>query len=176
MSAAALLRRYHDATTDFAPKDPYWQLEEREPPEVICHGDYAPYNAVFDEGRVVGIIDFDTAHPGPRTWDICYALYRWAPIASPENPDSIAELPEQLERARAFCDAYGLPLQQREAMADLMVCRLRYLVHFMKDQARLGVESYQQNLIDGHHVLYEQDIAYIRQNAKFINDGLVAKY
>lgn len=172
-SAARLLRRYHDATIDFVLDNAHWQLEKREPFEVICHGDFAPYNAVFRENQVVGIIDFDTAHPGPRTWDICYALYRWAPIAGPDNPDSFGELFEQLARARVFCDAYGLPQRQRESMADTMLSRLHYLVQFMIDQALSGAASFRQNIADGHHLVYEKDIAYIQQNKKAINEGLV---
>src|SRR5690606_5208575 len=46
-----LLRRYHDATVGFVPpRDAVWQLPERAPREVICHGDVAPYNTVFPPG------------------------------------------------------------------------------------------------------------------------------
>jgi len=47
------------------------------PAEVICHGDVAPYNCVFRDGRPVAFIDFDTAHPGVRIWDLAYAAYRF---------------------------------------------------------------------------------------------------
>ena len=40
-----------------------WQLPPQDPTEVICHGDVGPYNAVLREGRIVALIDFDTAHP-----------------------------------------------------------------------------------------------------------------
>jgi len=90
-SAAILLRKYHDISLGFLEdnnvEEKCWQLPCRYPIEVICHGDYAPYNVVLNGKQAVGIIDFDTAHPGPRTWDIAYALYRWAPLTNPNNHD-----------------------------------------------------------------------------------------
>lgn len=172
-SAAQLLRRYHDATVGFAVENARWQLVEREPFEVICHGDFAPYNVVLADDRVVGIIDFDTAHPGPRAWDVCYALYRFAPITSAENPDAFGTLTEQVERARMFCDAYGLPMAQRVQMAQILVARLRYLVQFMTAQARSGSAHFQKNIADGHDQLYKRDIAYIREHSQVIDEGLL---
>ena len=81
ISAARALRLLHEVTSDLATEVlDGWMLEAVEPYEVICHGDFAPYNCVFDESRLVGIIDFDTAHPGPRIRDIAYAIYRFAPL------------------------------------------------------------------------------------------------
>jgi serine/threonine protein kinase len=92
-SAAILLRKYHDISMGFLDdnnvEEKSWQLPCRYPIEVICHGDYAPYNVVLNGKQAVGIIDFDTAHPGPRTWDIAYALYRWSPLTNPNNHDGI---------------------------------------------------------------------------------------
>ena len=70
VAAAELLRRYHDATAGFAPPDAHWRLPRREPVEVVCHSDFAPYNLVFRGRALVGVIDFDTASPGPRAWDL----------------------------------------------------------------------------------------------------------
>ena len=64
---------------------------------MICHNDYAPYNLVFRDGRLVGVIDFETAAPGPRAWDLAYLAYRLVPLAAPGNPD----LPAQPDRRGA---------------------------------------------------------------------------
>ncbi|AUX19636.1 uncharacterized protein SOCEGT47_000880 [Sorangium cellulosum] len=46
-SAARLMRSYHDATVALADQRPDgWQLPPIEPVEVVCHGDFAPYNCV----------------------------------------------------------------------------------------------------------------------------------
>lgn len=81
---AAALSRWHEASADFErrPNDRWWAAA-MEPAEVICHGDFAPYNHVFREGRLVGVIDFDTCQPGPRLWDLAYTAYRYVPLTPP---------------------------------------------------------------------------------------------
>jgi aminoglycoside phosphotransferase (APT) family kinase protein len=63
-----------------------------DPIEVMCHGDFAPYNVTIVDGEAFGIIDFDTLHPGPKMWDIAYAVYRWVPFTNPANPDGCFSL------------------------------------------------------------------------------------
>jgi len=63
------------------------------------HGDADPDNCVVKDGLPVGFIDFDAAHPGPRIWDVAYAVYRFAPLPGPENPESFGTPREQGRRA-----------------------------------------------------------------------------
>jgi Ser/Thr protein kinase RdoA (MazF antagonist) len=49
--------------------------------DVICHNDMATYNTVFVNDQPQAFIDFDTAGPGPRIWDVAYAAYTYAPLA-----------------------------------------------------------------------------------------------
>ncbi len=161
-SAAILLHKYHDISMGFLEdnnvEEKPWQLSCRYPIEVICHGDYAPYNVVLNGKQAVGIIDFDTAHPGPRTWDIAYALYRWAPLTNPNNHDGFGHLKSQVARAALFCDSYGLPIEKRINMAALIIERLQSLVNFMYKEAKEGKETMKTNIADGHHLLYIEDI------------------
>ncbi|MEV4013459.1 phosphotransferase [Nonomuraea angiospora] len=85
-AVGALLRDYHDATLGF-PADPdlSWYFPPVGPAEVICHGDVATYNCVFRDGLPVAFIDFDTAHPGPRIWDVAYAAYRFVSLSDPRH-------------------------------------------------------------------------------------------
>ena len=73
--AAHLLRRLHDASLPLAAVPDGWRSPVRQPAEVVCHNDFAPYNLVFDDGRLVGVIDFDYCSPGPRLWDLAYLAY-----------------------------------------------------------------------------------------------------
>jgi Phosphotransferase enzyme family len=71
VDATARLRTFHVASRDYDAVDGVWQLPARSPVEVICHNDFAPYNLVFDhDHRITGLIDCDTAAPGPRVWDV----------------------------------------------------------------------------------------------------------
>lgn len=169
ISAARMLRLYHDATVDFVScYQGSWQLDEHPPLEVICHGDYAPYNCVMKNDEVVGIIDFDTAHPGSRIWDIAYAVYRFSPLTAPENKDGFGTREEQAERLKIFCKEYGL-LELEELIPTVME-RLMALMNFMEMRAKVGEKAYQQHLEHGHHKLYSKDYNYIKNNAGFFSD------
>lgn len=175
VSAAQLLRAYHEATRSFLDHDlgsHTWLLPTQTPVEVICHGDFAPYNVVLNGRQTVGIIDFDTAHPGPRIWDIAYALYRWAPLTHPQNPDGLGDLETKISRARLFCDAYGFPTTQRHNLVDMMILRLETLVNHMQAEAQVGNEAFLANLVDGHHLLYLADIKYLGEKRPIILAGL----
>lgn len=136
--AARLLRALHDATVDFPFGGGGWQFPERAPVEVVCHGDFAPYNCVLRGSEVVGVIDFDTAHPGSRVWDVAYAAYRWVTLTRPDHVEALGSTAEQLVRVRLFCDAYGLDREGRGRLADVAVERLVALVEHMRAQAAAG--------------------------------------
>jgi Ser/Thr protein kinase RdoA (MazF antagonist) len=149
------------------------QLPPRPPFEVVCHGDFAPYNVVLENNRAIGIIDFDTAHPAARVWDIAYALYRWAPLTNPNNHDGFGDIAEQAGRAVAFCDAYGLEHSARSGLITLVADRLQVLVDLMFAEARAGNAAFESNLSDGHHLLYITDIEYIRSSAECVESALL---
>ncbi|PSV20358.1 phosphotransferase [Photobacterium leiognathi subsp. mandapamensis] len=176
ISAGKLLRRLHDASvgfiTDATYKDQVWMLPECEPVEVMCHGDYAPYNVALSGNEVVGIFDFDTAHPASRLWDLAYAIYCWAPFKT-HVYDKLGELPDQIVRAKLFCDAYGMTNSQRQQLVATMIERLKTLVDFMKQQAAEGNTQFIANIADGHHLSYLADIDYLQQNGKQIVSGLM---
>ncbi|WP_238341345.1 phosphotransferase family protein [Actinopolymorpha rutila] len=86
-SSASLLRAYHDAIAGWAPTVPEWQLPPVATgrPEVICHNDAAPWNLISQGHTAVALVDWDTAAPGPRMWDLAYLAYTLVPLAAPEN-------------------------------------------------------------------------------------------
>jgi hypothetical protein len=111
-AAAVLLRRFHDATVDFVThRRDGWRFQIGAPREgpVICHNDVGPYNAVYRGGRPVAFIDWDFAAPGPRVWDVAYALWRFVPLY--DDPTCARRgwpvVPRGPRIAR-FLDAYGL--------------------------------------------------------------------
>lgn len=165
VSAAQLLRRLHDATVGFDhDRFTTWMLPTRQPIEVVCHGDFAPYNCVIVDGEVVGVFDFDTAHPAPRVWDVAYAAYRWAPHAAPGKSGRLrGDVEQQARRLRLFCDGYGF--DDRRAVVDAAIERLDALVGYMRVQARAGDRAFARHIDDGHDVMYEGDVEYVRVDA-----------
>lgn len=176
VSAAQLLREYHDATLPLLSNplfnDMRWRLPSREPIEVICHGDFAPYNVALNGSQTVGIFDFDTAHPASRVWDIAYAVYCWAPFKTHEY-DALGDLNSQSARAKQFCDAYGLSIEHREKLVMTMVDRLEALLAFMDQEARRGDDAFIANIRDGHHLAYLADIEYLVNNREYITKILL---
>jgi len=164
VSAARLLRRLHDATADVAQAWlTGWQAAVRAPVEVICHGDFAPYNCVFEDGKLVGVIDFDHAHPGSRAWDLAYALYRFVPLMDPSNPDGFGTSAEQGRRARLFCEAYGL--ETRAQLVGVIGARIAAMAEFLRKGAAAGDARIQANIDAGHLAIYLTDYAYVSEHA-----------
>lgn len=95
-ASARLLRRYHEAVAGTA-------LSGGQ--EVVCHGDYGPWNLIWRAGVPVCLIDFDMSRPGQRVEDIGYALWKHLNLGLVDLP---AE--EQSRRARLFIAAYDVDL------------------------------------------------------------------
>jgi Ser/Thr protein kinase RdoA (MazF antagonist) len=85
-AAMALLRRYHDTFED----------------EVICHGDFGPWNIVWRHGLPVAVIDFDNVYPGDPADDVAYALRMFVSYGFAE-----AEPRELVRRTQSALRAYG---------------------------------------------------------------------
>ena len=176
VEAAKLLRRYHDIGEKYVHQltgEEVWMLPKQLPVEVMCHGDFAPYNITFVNGCVHGIIDFDTLHPGPRIWDVAYAVYRWIPFVSPKNPDYCYNLYEQIRRLKLFADTYDLKNHEREQLPNMIIQRISSLVAYMRSEADSGNEDVQKNIEDGHLNLYLDDIQYIKESQKNILEGIL---
>ncbi|SEG92997.1 Phosphotransferase enzyme family protein [Nonomuraea solani] len=113
-SFARLLRDYHDVAAGFRPPQGLtWSSGEAEPreDEVICHGDFGPWNTVWRGERPVGILDWDYARPRPRLHDVAYALEYVAPFR--DDAECLRRLrhpepPDRRRRLELFAAAYGL--------------------------------------------------------------------
>jgi aminoglycoside phosphotransferase (APT) family kinase protein len=105
-AAARLLRSFHDATRGWRGAD------------VVCHNDYSPVNAVFEDGLPVSVIDFDIAAPGSPLDELPYSLFLWLDLGFDGQP-----LAAQARRTWVFFDAYGLGVP--ENLVDLIVAQQR---------------------------------------------------
>lgn len=127
--AAKWLRRLHDATVGYEDPEAMWRSFPRKPAEVICHNDFAPYNMVFKDEELVGVIDWDFAAPGPRLWDLAYLAYRTVPLMSSENPDAPDLSIDLGARMRLLLDSYGSDATVPELL-EMIVERLEDLASF----------------------------------------------
>jgi Ser/Thr protein kinase RdoA (MazF antagonist) len=174
VTSARLLRNYHDAAARFPRSDTdIWSQASRLPEETICHGDFAPYNCSYDGRNAVGIFDFDTAHPGPRVWDVASAVYRFAPFTTGVDEGSpVPTLDHRLARAAEFCRVYDLDAAGREQLVDAMVAGIVALVTTIETRAAAGDAKFAEDLEQGHADLYRRDVEYIEAHAGSIRDAV----
>ncbi len=153
--AAILLRRFHDASVPMTTQRTGWQIPTHEPVEVICHNDFAPYNLVFLDGHVAGVIDFDTASPGPRIWDLAYLSYRLVPLTADSGKEAPAGS-ERILRLQALIKAYSAETDFGFTTSSLLITiagRLQDLALFTD---RRATETGNSDFAE-HAAMYRQD-------------------
>lgn len=110
---AKLLRRYHDTVAGYRPPVELEWANGRHGlnnNQLICHGDFGPWNIVWKGEEPVGIVDWDLAHPNSPQYDILYALEYAAPFRDDDMVVSwhhFESVPDRAKRVEIFLDAYG---------------------------------------------------------------------
>src|SRR6201996_6553666 len=113
---ASFLRQYHDTVAGYQPPlGSIWSAPPvRDRPagagEIVCHGDFGPWNGVWRGKQIVGLIDFDRAWPASPLSDVAYALEYAAPFRDDQECVRWLRYPEPPDRRRrieVFCAAYG---------------------------------------------------------------------
>lgn len=129
-SAAALLRKFHDATESFAPV-------RDSGAEILCHNDWTPANAVFRGAVPYGMIDFDTVAPGTRLWDVSYSAWTWLDLSDPAYSPQ-----EQLRRLELFCASYGHPSCTVQHLAAYLPTRQAGRARWARDRNMREAEAW----------------------------------
>lgn len=152
-TSARLLRRLHDESLPLLGHPGPWRQPTREPGEVICLNDFAPYNLLLLEGELSGVIDVDMASPGPRLWDVAYLAYRLAPWVEDAQGFRPGTWGDPAHRVEVLVAAYGGDwslAQVREAAA----VRVAELERYTRARAR---ETGRRDLL-GHADMYGRDV------------------
>ncbi|WOF23769.1 phosphotransferase [Microbacterium betulae] len=156
-AAAGLLRRLHDASAPLVGEPGIWRMEDHPPTEVICHNDFAPYNLIASDGRLVGVIDFDMASPGSRLWDLAYLAYRIVPLAEDARGFDDVRFGARDDRLRTLVDSYGLDASP-DAVVDAAGRRLDALAAFTERRAEVTGRS---DFVE-HAAMYRRDAERLR--------------
>lgn len=106
---AGMLLKLQNALPTFAePADAIWHGGSRSAPEhVIRHGDLAPWNTLWVEDRLTGLIDWDTAEPAPAGWDATQGARYFIPLRPPARhrcEGTTMNLADVRHRLRVWCD------------------------------------------------------------------------
>lgn len=158
---ARLIRSFHDAVQGFTPPpDAEWQiLVPVEGADIIAHQDLAPWNLVVSDKDEWVFIDWDTAAPGSRLWDLAYAMHGFIPLsARPEWQRT-----DVADRLRVFADAYGLDEAERRDLVPMLGRRTRAMHDFLRDQAARGNQPWATHWAEGHGDAWRSDAEYTEQ-------------
>ncbi|MFC8290639.1 aminoglycoside phosphotransferase family protein [Streptomyces sp. NPDC057242] len=150
---ARLLRDYHDACAGFSPPPgATWSAETggSNHDETVCHGDFGPWNVVWQGNQPVGIIDWDFARPAPRLHDVAYALEYVAPFR--DDTECLRWLryptpPDRRRRLETFCTAYGL--DSTSGVVSAVIGRQRDNAGLVRRLAEQGHEPQATWVADG---------------------------
>lgn len=141
---ARFLRRYHDAVAGYLPPPgSVWSGRAGTcgPGELVCHGDFGPWNGVWNGDAIVGLIDWDHARPASPLFDIADALEYVTPFRDDEECVRWLHYPgppDRGRRVRVFCDAYGIPVPGD--VVSLVAERQRAGLSTCETLGRRGVE------------------------------------
>lgn len=154
-AAARLLRAYHDAVADWRPDhEPVWFTGQRGtggPGELVCHGDFGPWNLVWNGTTPVGLLDWEYANPAPPRQDVAYALEYVAPFRDDEECQRWLRYPGPPDRRRRlelFAEAYGLT--STDGLVDEVIAVQQAGVDTVRTLAEQGHERQVAMVANGH--------------------------
>ena len=108
---AEFLVQYHSVVRGFEPPSPTeWYVPGAvwRPGQVIRHGDLAPWNTVWTDDQLSGVIDWDFAEPGDPILDVAQAALEFVPLRpSIWDRAGFSDRPELGDRLRLLCETYG---------------------------------------------------------------------
>lgn len=173
------LHSYHESVRSFSPPpDAVWSTELADPAggPVICHNDVCIENVVFNQERVVGLLDFDFAAPGRPVWDLAMTARYWVPLLDPlsAGASNRGDL-DPFMRVRLLADAYGLDGEVRPTFTKVLMQIEEVALRFVLNRVEQGEEGFARmwNELGGYE-RYERKMAWLRENLDRIDEALIS--
>jgi Ser/Thr protein kinase RdoA (MazF antagonist) len=98
----------------------YYEKNDPQLPQVVIHGDYAPYNVVFSRRGIEAVLDFGDANLNLRAADVARGLSTFSKMGRYGINLGVAQI-----FLKAFQERQPLSYQEVSAIPDLI--RWRYL-------------------------------------------------
>ena len=170
--AVTVLLDYHQRVADFRPTHVESRLgtEPLTTDQIVCHNDFAPYNCVFQEGHIAGLIDWDVVRAGDPRWDLAFFAWHWVPLYAPSSDIAWRSLDVCRRRLRHVVDSYGL--SDRSEFVELIVTRVEASLDGIITRASEGDEVFIRLEREGHTEEMQRTIDFVRENEKLLNDAL----
>lgn len=164
----AVIRRLHDLSESFVPP-PGARWDVVIPPDeevLICHHDLAPWNLVLGQDRWV-FIDWDSAGPGSRLWDLAYAAHGFVGMAPGNDASTDAD------RLAALVDGYGLADDDRLRLVGLLPRRVRSMFDLLVSGHSTGAQPWSRLYDEGHADHWGPTAAYVEASSDRFRDALI---
>ena len=151
-AAADWLRGYHAAVADFVqPAGTRWRLADAQVQsgEVVCHNDWAPYNAVCLASGGLAAIDWDTASPDHPLDDVAFAVWNFVPLWGAAHCRELGwKAPvDRSRRTAEYLDVYGL--QARGGFVERIGARMQKSIDRIEAGARAGDPAFARLIESG---------------------------
>ena len=170
--AVNVLADYHQKVADFRP--PYVEsrlgTELLRSDQIVCHNDFAPYNCVFREGHIAGLIDWDVVCAGDRSWDLAFFAWHWVPLYPLSLDMAWRSLSDCQRRLRLIVDSYGL--KDRTDFVKRIIERVEASRSGILIRASAGDEAFIRLLKEGHADEMKRTIDFVRENENSLIDSL----
>jgi hypothetical protein len=134
--------------------------------EHVVHHDLAPWNLVVAEDRVV-LVDWDTAGPGTRVWDLAWLALGLVPLR-PTTPDDVVAA-----RLRALADGYGLDEAGRARLAATVAPRAWSMHDLLAHGALTGEQPWARLWDEGHGGFWRRDAEWAERRADLLEAALL---
>ena len=162
--AARVLREYHDVVKGFVPPaDAEWRIGgmSYKPGQIIRHGDLGPWNTLWQNGQLTGLIDWDFAEPGDAITDLAQLTYYFVPLRQEKGwqDAGFSDRPDFLARLNVLCSSYG------EFTADDVIGALQRWLHEelrrIREYGKRNIEPWVSFLRRGDDVELLGDLAWL---------------
>lgn len=156
VALATMVRAYHTAVQGFVPPpNARWFVPEVawQPGQIIRHGDWGPWNTIWQEERLVGLIDWDFCEPGTCLEELAQVAWYCVPLRGADRIGGagFTEMPNLRARLHLLCATYdttpalvvaALTVLQRKEMLRTTTLAQRGLYPWTHFRARGDVEEF----------------------------------